>query len=258
MFQRLVTLLFITAVLSEPECSRFHYEEQTLNKMIRQEIAMEKLQADMAATQQQVLDTLGKLTETTQQLSDDWNNEKIKLERETNDFMEGTNKSIQNEMAKLKRVTNEMTEETNRSIRNFAADLEKLKGPTVAFRSNDLVDHSPSSGETLVFKTTTLNEGLGYDNKSGIFTAPVAGTYTFSVQLCVDGGKDMYYAIVADGVDIKKGWFCDEKWKTCYTTDTVAVLQKDSKVNVKCSAGSSTLRATGNYWNTFSGVLVQL
>ncbi|XP_060584364.1 uncharacterized protein LOC132740473 isoform X2 [Ruditapes philippinarum] len=218
MFQRLVTLLFITAVLSEPECSRFHYEEQTLNKMIRQEIAMEKLQADMAATQQQVLDTL----------------------------------------AKLKRVTNEMTEETNRSIRNFAADLEKLKGPTVAFRSNDLVDHSPSSGETLVFKTTTLNEGLGYDNKSGIFTAPVAGTYTFSVQLCVDGGKDMYYAIVADGVDIKKGWFCDEKWKTCYTTDTVAVLQKDSKVNVKCSAGSSTLRATGNYWNTFSGVLVQL
>ncbi|XP_060563770.1 uncharacterized protein LOC132723115 [Ruditapes philippinarum] len=232
MFQRSVALLFITAVLSEPECSRFHYEEQTLNKMIRQEIAMEKLQADMAATQQQVLDALGKLTETTKQLSDDWNNEKIKLEH----------------------VANVSAEETNKNVRNFAVEMEKLKGPTVAFRSKDLVDLTPSSGETLVFKTTTLNEGLGYDNKSGIFTAPVAGTYTFSVQFC---GKDMYYAIVADGVDIKKGWFCDEKWNTCYTTDTVAVLQKDSKVNVKCSAGSSILRASGNYWNTFSGVLVK-
>jgi predicted phage tail protein len=131
MFQRLFALLFITAVLSEPECSRFHYEEQTLNKMIRQEIAMEKLQADMAAIQQQVLDTLGKLTETTQQLSDDWKNEEIKLERVTNDFMEETNKSIQTEMTKLKRVTNDVTEETNKSIRNFAADLEKLKGKII-------------------------------------------------------------------------------------------------------------------------------
>jgi hypothetical protein len=131
-------------------------------------------------------------------------------------------------------------------------------GPTVAFRSKDLVDLTPNAGETLVFKTTTLNEGLGYDNKSGIFTAPVAGTYTFSVQFCVAGGKNMYYAIVADGVEIKKGWFCDEKWNTCYTTDTVAVLQKDSKVYVKCSVGISALRSTDNYWNTFSGVLVQL
>ncbi|XP_060597912.1 uncharacterized protein LOC132751715 isoform X2 [Ruditapes philippinarum] len=235
MFQRSVALLFITAVLSEPECSRFHYEEQTLNKMIRQEIAMEKLQADMVATQQQVLDALGKLTETTKQLSDDWNNEKIKLEH----------------------VANVSAEETNKNVRNFAVEMEKLKGPTVAFRSKDLVDLTPSPGETLVFKTTTLNEGLGYDNKSGIFTAPVAGTYSFSVQLCVSGGKDMFYAIVSDGVEIKKGWFCDKDWVTCYTTDTVAVLQKDSKVYVMCSYSRSFLVTTSNYWNTFSGVLVK-
>ncbi|XP_060597908.1 uncharacterized protein LOC132751713 [Ruditapes philippinarum] len=236
MFQRLVALLFITAVLSEPECSKFHYEEQTLNKMIRQEIAMEKLRADMAATQQQVLDALGKLAETTNQLRDDWNNERTNL----------------------KRVTNDLIEETNKSVRTFAAEMEKLKGPTVAFRSKDLVDLTPSLGETLVFKTTTLNEGLGYDNKSGIFTAPVAGTYTFSVQFCVHGGKNMYYAIVADGVEIKKGWFCDEKWSTCYTTDTVAVLKKDSKVYVKCSSSSSLLVTSSSYyWNTFSGVLVK-
>ncbi|XP_060584368.1 uncharacterized protein LOC132740478 [Ruditapes philippinarum] len=234
MFQRLNALLFISAVLSEPECSRFHYEEQTLNKMIRQEIAIEKLQANMAETQQQVLDALGNLTETTQQLRD-----------------------LNNERTKLKRVTDELTEEANKNIRNYAAKIEKLKGPTVTFRCKDLVNLTPNAGETLVFKTTTLNKGLGYDNKSGIFTAPVAGTYTFSVHFCVAGGKNMYYAIVADGVEIKKGWFCDLKWNTCYTTDTVTVLHKDSKVYVKYSHSSSLLVTTSIYWNTFSGVLVK-
>ncbi|XP_060584365.1 uncharacterized protein LOC132740475 isoform X1 [Ruditapes philippinarum] len=236
MFQRLVALMFITAVISEPECSKFHYEEQTLNKMIRQEIAMEKLQADMAATQQQVLDTLGKLTETTQQLKDDWNNEKTNL----------------------KRVTNELMRETNKSVRNFAAEMEKLKGPTVAFRSKDLVDKTPSAGDTLVFKTTTLNEGLGYDNKSGIFTAPVAGTYTFSVQLYVHPEHNMYYAIIADSVEINKGLFADKAYMKSYTAETVAVLQKDSKVYMKCSSGSGNLLTSDAAWNTFSGVLVHL
>ncbi|XP_060584366.1 uncharacterized protein LOC132740475 isoform X2 [Ruditapes philippinarum] len=233
MFQRLVALLFITAVLSEPECSRFHYEEQTLNRMIRQEIAMEKLQADMAATQQQVLDALGKLTETTKQLRE----EKIKLEHVANVSAEGTNKSV----------------------RNFsAAEIEKLKGPTVAFRSKDLVDKTPSAGDTLVFKTTTLNEGLGYDNKSGIFTAPVAGTYTFSVQLYVHPEHNMYYAIIADSVEINKGLFADKAYMKSYTAETVAVLQKDSKVYMKCSSGSGNLLTSDAAWNTFSGVLVHL
>ena len=117
---------------------------------------------------------------------------------------------------------------------------------------------TPRSGETLIFQTTTLNEGLGYDNKTGIFTAPVAGTYMFSLQLCVDPGNNMYYAIVSDNVEIKKGLFADATYTTCYNTDTVAVLQKESKVHVKCSSSTSSLTTSSNYWNTFSGALMHI
>ena len=80
----------------------------------------------------------------------------------------------------------------------------------------------------------------------------------FSLQLCVHGAKDMYYAIVSDNVEIKKGWFCDKMWTKCYNTDTVAVLQKGSKVHVKCSSSTSILTTSSNYWNTFSGALMHI
>jgi hypothetical protein len=69
--------------------------------MIRQEIAMEKLRSNMAATQRQVTDALGKLAETT-----------------------GNERTI------LKRVSDELKEEVNKNIRNYVAEMEKLKGKT--------------------------------------------------------------------------------------------------------------------------------
>ncbi|XP_045169373.2 complement C1q-like protein 2 [Mercenaria mercenaria] len=234
MLRVVLSFLFIYVAFSEPECSRFHYEEQTLNKMIRVEIAMEKLQLDMAATQQQVLDALRGLREETQQIKDDWNNEKESLKRDVKD-MKGA-------------IANDILEFTN--------ELEKLKGPAVAFRSKDVADLTPNSGDTLVFQTTMLNEGLGYDNTTGIFTAPVGGTYIFTVQFCVVGGKNMYYVIVADNEEIKKGWFCDAKWTACYSADAVVVLKQGARVQVKCSSSSSLLSSNSNYWNTFSGVFV--
>ncbi|XP_053374342.1 uncharacterized protein LOC128546944 [Mercenaria mercenaria] len=234
MLRVVLSFLFIYVAFSEPECSRFHYEEQTLNKMIRVEIATEKLQLDMAATQQQLLDALRDLREETQQIKDDWNNEKESLNRNVK----------------------EMKEATARNILEYTKELEKHKGLAVAFRSKDVADLTPSSGDTLVFKTTMLNEGLGYDNTTGIFTAPVGGAYMFTVQFCVYGGKDMYYAIVADNEEIKKGWFCDKNWNTCYSADAVAVLKKGARVQVKCSHSFSGLFSNTNAWNTFSGAFL--
>jgi hypothetical protein len=47
---------------AEPSCSKFHYEEQTLRKMIMVEILVDKLKADIEETKENVHDTLANIT----------------------------------------------------------------------------------------------------------------------------------------------------------------------------------------------------
>lgn len=66
----------------EPSCSRFHYEEQTLEKMIRLEIFVERIKGELAETQKQVMNAL-----------DDLKNERSKLHA---NFDEMENKNAEN------------------------------------------------------------------------------------------------------------------------------------------------------------------
>ncbi|XP_053374249.1 complement C1q-like protein 2 [Mercenaria mercenaria] len=142
------------------------------------------------------------------------------------------------------------------TIQVGACSNNVCKEPNVAFRSKDVVSTIPHSGQTIVFKTATLNEGSGYDKTTGIFTAPVAGTYLFSIQLCVEKGHDVDYAIVVDGVNVKVGHFSDATWELCYSAETVAILRSGSRVWVKCDYDTCYLHQRTHYSNTFSGVLI--
>jgi hypothetical protein len=44
-----------------------------------------------------------------------------------------------------------------------------------------------------------INEGQGYDTKSGIFTAPTNGLYHFTAHVCNTHALVIHYAIVKDG-----------------------------------------------------------
>jgi hypothetical protein len=57
--------------------------------------------------------------------------------------------------------------------------------PVVAFQAMKLKNNRPSAGETFVFTTTVINRGNGYDNQTGMFTAPHKGLYSFSLHLCL-------------------------------------------------------------------------
>jgi hypothetical protein len=46
----------------EPQCSKFHYEAQTLEKMIRTEIKVEAMEKEIMKTNQLVLESLRTLT----------------------------------------------------------------------------------------------------------------------------------------------------------------------------------------------------
>ncbi|XP_053374223.1 collagen alpha-2(VIII) chain-like [Mercenaria mercenaria] len=128
-------------------------------------------------------------------------------------------------------------------------------GPSVAFRSTNLTNLTPTSGETLVFTTAPLNDGNGYNISTGVFTAPIAGTYIFSLQLCVPAGKNTYYAIMVGTEEVKRGRFIDNDFHTCYSSDTFVVLKSNENVYVK-SIYQSYLATNDYLWNTFSGILV--
>ena len=39
-------------------------------------------------------------------------------------------------------------------------------------------------GQTVIYDEILTNEGDGYDDRTGVFTCPVAGTYIFVVDAC--------------------------------------------------------------------------
>jgi hypothetical protein len=100
-----------------------------------------------------------------------------------------------------------------------------------------------------------LNEGNGFNNSTGIFTAPAAGVYLFTIQLCTLSGQDIYYDIMTENKEIKRGFFYDSASNNCHTADGLTVLKEGHRVWIKINY-SKKLQEGSAYWNTFSGVLI--
>ncbi|XP_045184121.1 SCO-spondin-like isoform X2 [Mercenaria mercenaria] len=130
--------------------------------------------------------------------------------------------------------------------------------PNIVFNAKGVTDISPTSGQTMIFGTTLVNEGHAYNTSTGIFTAPANGTYTFSTQFCVYSQEALYIAIVVDGVAYATMYAYDKDSDPCNTADTVAVLHAQSKVWVKCTWASAgaVVHEYSDRMNSFSGYLV--
>ncbi|XP_060599108.1 uncharacterized protein LOC132752752, partial [Ruditapes philippinarum] len=156
---------------SEPTCSKFHYEEQTLEKMIRQEIKVEKMKSDMQLTEQRVLDAL----------------EKLKMER--NEFNKDLMKKegdIEVLKTKMDEELNRMKAKTNETIDNYSKEVQKIKElaftPIIAFKADTAGDRSLENNMVFVFSNIILNIGDAYNKNTGVFVAPASGLYLFTAQ----------------------------------------------------------------------------
>ncbi|KAL4222615.1 hypothetical protein ACF0H5_018656 [Mactra antiquata] len=146
---------------------------------------------------------------------------------------------------------------------------ESLLTPNVLFKARYVKDVSPSTGETIIFTDIMINNGDGYDSNTGVFTAPVNGTYLFTIHLCLKGDKLLYYHIVHDNiVHTGGGFYGDKTHYFCHTADAVMYLSVGQKVWLECSHTLSYSYYTNvlydytsssyNNWNTFSGMIVHL
>ena len=74
-----------------------------------------------------------------------------------------------------------------------------MKSPVfMATLSNDL--DQCSKFQAVIFDQVKVNQGGGYDNKAGVFRAPVAGIYAFSATLSVEPQNEYHVAFVKGSV----------------------------------------------------------
>jgi len=129
----------------------------------------------------------------------------------------------------------------------------------VAFNAHTVVDTSPAKDHVYVFSQTVFNHGDGYNNVTGVFTAPVSGIYMFTVHLCSLPNKYPHIAFVkTGGSEIVKGAMGTSGVHLCHVATAITVLTHDETVWVQCTYDTGTsIYVDSLRMNTFAGSLLQ-
>ncbi|XP_053373390.1 uncharacterized protein LOC128546581 [Mercenaria mercenaria] len=323
----------------EPVCSKFAYEEQLLEKMVRMEFFVENMQKDVQKSITNVMDGMNgikeKNVEITDNLSEKIEKVDLKVENVTNtmnglkdkntevaDNLSELHGKIQEVELKVENVTDtikgikeknheitdnlsvlhEKIENVDLKVENAldtmkgikeknsevvdnlselhgkmkklelkvenivdkidrnSNDIEEIKAsktPAVAFNARVAVKYSGSS--TVVFSIVILNEDKAYNDKTGIFTAPIDGVYQFNAHLCFARGIEVEYYLKVGDRSIASGEYIVPQGATdtkCTSFSAVALVRKGEKVRVG-GMSFKNLDQEIDDWNSFSGVLIQ-
>ncbi|XP_045157104.2 uncharacterized protein LOC123523503 [Mercenaria mercenaria] len=217
--------------------------------MIRQEIFVEKMKADIDDSKQHVVDAIVDLKNERNKFAVDF--ERLKHDVET------MNDNLENAL-------NGMQSQTEKVIQDYTTEMETLKGsvvtPIVAFKAHVVSDKSLSNSKVIIFSKNIFNTGNAYDNATGIFKAPIGGVYLFATEICLSPRTYSYFGITLNGELISQSLLRDNQWTKCYTMDAIVAVNKGGDVSVKCSSScdsSESLSGSPLYQtSSFSGVLV--
>ncbi|XP_045191002.2 uncharacterized protein LOC123547815 [Mercenaria mercenaria] len=260
MFPKFVTaiVIFITIFrysVSEPHCSKFHYEEKLLEKMIRLEIFVEAMKMEIDESRKQVTTTLGNLQT---ERSSTWEKTLLTV-KETgvttlNSVIQETKTQVQEEL----KVLAAEKERWNKGLK------ECVKMPEVVlFSARRPKQSTATRGQTIIFTEIILNKGDAYNKENGVFTAPYTGVYTFTVQFCVYPGKYVDFAFMANDKPFKITRINrhSASYFSCYSSDAMTIVDKNEsvKIQIVSSSGSGILlgESDTNHWNIFSGRFIQ-
>ncbi|XP_060569098.1 uncharacterized protein LOC132727568 isoform X3 [Ruditapes philippinarum] len=244
---------------NEPMCSKFAYDEQLLEKMIRQEIKVEMMQNDIKKTQEAVSITLEEIKKTSVEVS------------KTLESVQNNATEVMKGIIRDKERNEEILRKTFEEQRNnFTTDMEEgrkmlkelsenIKKPSVAFFAHNVVDLKlDRTDKIIIFTTATTNEGSGYDTSTGIFTAPVGGLYQFIVNYCSIVKQHSPLSLVLSDNVIARSASYDADHYPCSSFSAVLRVKSAEKLWVKCFYGSSGYALRKDNWlmNSFSGILI--
>ncbi|XP_062577223.1 heavy metal-binding protein HIP-like [Saccostrea cucullata] len=112
------------------------------------------------------------------------------------------------------------------------------------------------SNAVVVFGKVTENSGSAYNSKTGIFTAPQDGIYSFTWTILTHRGKTFNTNIVLNDKSNTIGYnYADGKTgSNTYSSGsatTIIKMKKNDKVWIKTYAGQGEY--ADGYWSSFSG-----
>ncbi|XP_045207702.2 complement C1q and tumor necrosis factor-related protein 9A-like [Mercenaria mercenaria] len=248
-----------TSMATEPICSKFSFEEQLLEKMIRTEVKVEMIQSEIKKTEDIVLNTLNEIKKTVADITENVGDFRNNITEE----MEAKIMDIQKKEDLFQKTLEELKINFKKDMeneRNISSEFrEMLTLPSVAFHAHHVTDTILDvTDEIIKFDSIITNEGSGYDNSTGIFTAPVGGLYQFTVHICSYKGKHSPIALVLAGKEIAKSVIYDKNESSCSSSGTIVRMESGEKIWIKCTAGSSSYRLyqDTHRMNTFSGILL--
>ncbi|XP_061167444.1 heavy metal-binding protein HIP-like, partial [Saccostrea echinata] len=144
---------------------------------------------------------------------------------------------------------------TGLGYQNLSCKADNKGKRSIAFQSSLSSDlENIGNQQTVIFDRVTLNEGKCYDKKTGVFTAPEEGVFTFSWTMMSKAGKYFVSEIVHDGKLIAYN-HSDGRGLTGYVTSSNTAnikMKKGQKVWIRAHRSFGQF-ANGGYWCNFSG-----
>ncbi|XP_060581475.1 uncharacterized protein LOC132738066 [Ruditapes philippinarum] len=142
-------------------------------------------------------------------------------------------------------------------FQNIKTEIGVLK-TAISFTATHPPTRNPQEGDTIIFTRKMHDTAQAYDTGSGKFRAPLAGTYLFNVQLCLEHGKSyLHYSIIAGSRELTQTLLHDYEERFCNSATAIARLAKYDYVYVKVTASiTNSLKDEQGERCHFSGVLL--
>ncbi|KAL4228034.1 Complement C1q tumor necrosis factor-related protein 6 [Mactra antiquata] len=122
--------------------------------------------------------------------------------------------------------------------------------------SVSLDNHATGLGnhQTIIFDNIFANDLGGYSDMTGVFTAPLNGTYFFTASVMSQSGKHLESEICLNGASLVYMYSFDTYYEQG-TNSVILVLKTGDRVWVRhTNTPGST--AYGGHWSTFSGFML--
>ncbi|XP_045187656.2 uncharacterized protein LOC123545400 [Mercenaria mercenaria] len=156
----------------------------------------------------------------------------------------------------LRLKVNQLEIINNRGLGNELSLAGSRYVPDVSFRASVPEKTRFRGVEKIIFSKPLENTGHGYDNETGIFTAPFTGTYLFTFHIC-QGGNYIDLAIMKITHVLSWARFFPYYF-SCHNLDLITTMEPGDKVYVQhiSSWDYSVIYDRNELSTLFSGVLI--